>query len=309
MAKRLPERTVLVATAGDVLLDLRQPLPTPANDWLTARRKPGNWLDIGADDVIPKHFAMPARAVLDFFQLVFAPEMRRRSEEGRIDQDGFHMGQILQRPGGQTNEVRLNAEVQGMANVRAQRQVNANDPVYVRDLLGLEAFDLDPSELDAGHFTLFWVGIGWRAFFDFRSSRAKATSLLDHANEFLAAAKFSAELGYAKANVENLFNACELTAKAHLVLHPGRKLGKTHGNVHSAFNQWVRYGTADDRRFVKLYNRENDRRIPTRHHDADVVRPPSLVEIGFVEDQIGSLRRSLEHKVRSTTPRDAPPSP
>ena len=318
MKESAPNRRVLVATVGDLLTDLRQPMTPATRDWLAVRRRPGNWFDVSTDDEIPDDLGMSSHAILHFFQLVFAPELRRRIKQAQIDQSDFVlvMAQLLQGSPDQTKrakdatttsrrtpqplatKVRLNTEVRGMANVRAQRQVAADDPVYVDDSRGLDAFDLDPSDLDAGHFTLFWVGVGWRAFFDFRSSRAKATNLLADAGEFLAATRFSAEQGNAKANVENMFNACELAAKAHLILDPGRELGKTHDSVHSAFNQWARYGNADDRKFKELCNRESSRRTRTRHRGADVVDPPSLGEIGFLETRIDSLNQALKHKIR-----------
>ena len=295
-----PERRVLVATAGDLLFDLRRPITPRARDWLVPRQRSANWFDVSPDDEIPDDFGLPERAILHFFQLVFAPELRRRIEDGRIDESRFVLttAQLLQPPEDQPRQVRLNAEIRGMASLRAQRQVAADDPVRVGDLRGLRTFDVDPLELDAGHFTLFWLGFGWRAFFDFRSRRARATSTLDDASEFLAAARFSAKHNHSRANVENMFNACELTAKAHLLLEPDRKLGKRHGYWHSAFRQWARHGSADDQTLARLYDREFNRRTPTRHGGADVVDPPSLDEMAFLEARIAALKQALEHKVR-----------
>ena len=265
-------------------------------EWIAARERTGNWYDIAPSEQIPGEVTPQFRTILHMFQRAFAPEVRRRKAQGTID-DRFvlRMAQLLQREGRPT-EIRLNDEVRGIALTRVDRPVSPADPVYLNDLVGLEDFELDPSELDAGHFTLFGLDGDWRAVFDFRSGRAKAGDLLGVAAEFLAAARYSVEQGNGNAGVDNLFSACELVAKSHLILQPGRGRLRGHGTIKSALNLWSRYGNVDGQ-FTKLFNRLFDSRAAARYEAADVASP-SLDDIGLVEAEIRSLRRGVGHRIR-----------
>ena len=92
--------------------------------------------------------------ILQMFQFRFGPEIRKRLDEGRIDSFVLHVAQFVQRED-RPPQIRLNDEIRGEALVRANRDVSKGDTVYVRDLVGVEGFDLHPDERDAGHFTLF----------------------------------------------------------------------------------------------------------------------------------------------------------
>lgn len=228
-------------------------------DWLAERERAGNWYDIAPTDEIPCDVAPQFRTILHMFQLAFGPELRKHLAEGTID-DRFvlRMAQLLQ-------------------------------------FLGLEDFELDPSELDAGHFTLFWLDGQWRAVFDFRVGRAKAGNLLDAAAEFLAAARFSSEQRHARASTDNLFSASELAAKARLILVPGRRPLKRHKAAHSALNLWSRYGNVDAQ-FTKLFNRLCVSRRSARYEAAQVA-PPSQEDIALVEAEIVSLTKQVAHRM------------
>ena len=264
-------------------------------DWLAERERAGNWYDIAPTDEIPCDVAPQFRTILHMFQLAFGPELRKRLAEGTMD-DRFvlRMAQLLQRENS-PQEVRLNGEVRGIALTRVDRPVSQDDPVYMRDFLGLEDFELDPSELDAGHFTLFWLDGQWRAVFDFRVGRAKVDNLLDAAAEFLAAARFSSEQRHARASTDNLFSASELAAKARLILVPGRRPLKTHKAAHSALNLWSRYGNVDAQ-FTKLFNRLCVSRRSARYEAAQVA-PPSQEDIALVEAEIVSLMKQVAHRM------------
>ncbi|MYD88520.1 MAG: hypothetical protein F4Y14_21605, partial [Acidobacteria bacterium] len=177
-------------------------------DWIAARERTGNWYDIARSEQIPADVTPPFRTILHMFQLAFAPEVRRRRADGAIE-DGFvlRMAQLLQREG-RPREVRLNDEVRGTALTRVDRPVSPADPVYLADLVALEDFELDATELDAGHFTLFGVDGHWRAVFDFRSGRGKAGDLLAAAAEHGAAAQGSGEQGDGSVGGGPRFSAC-----------------------------------------------------------------------------------------------------
>ena len=271
-----------------------QNVSTETRAWLADRHRPGNWYDIDPAEEIPSDVGA-MRSILHMFQVAFGPEVRQRTEDGRIDRQFVLTTAQLLQPEDRPNVVRLNEEVRGMAAVRVSRPVLAGGAVNVADLRGLEDFDLDPSELDAGHFTVFWVGNGWRAIFDFRSGRGKAAGMLEAATEFLEAAKWSAQRGDARVSVDTLFSASELVAKTHLILRPGRSILKTHQSVSTAFNQWARLGNVG-RGFRELFNRMSNQRAAARYNAA-VVDLPSGEDLALLEAEISSLNRSIAHRI------------
>ena len=265
-----------------------------ARDWLAARHREGNWYDIAPTDEIPSCVVPEFRTILQMFQLRFGPEIRKRLDEGRIDSFVLHMAQFVQRED-RPPEIRLNDEIRGNAQVRANRDVSKGDTVNVRDLDGAEGFDLHPDERDAGHFTLFRTTNGdWRGFFDFRMWRSEAGKLLDAAAEFHAAAEFSCKNGRKRASVDNLFTACELISKAHLMLHhhPGIRASKKHTATHSAINRWSHIGNVD-KNFTELFNRLSKGRNAAKYDaDADIM-PPSHDDVVLVEAELDALARSI----------------
>ena len=273
-----------------------------ARDWVAARRRPGNWYDIAPTDEIPRTITPDFFVLLQMFQFRFAPEIRKRLAEGRID-DSFvlRMAQFVQRDN-TPPEVRLNEEIRGEAAVRANRDVREGDSVRLGDLDGVEEFDLKPDDMDAGHFTAFCATNGsWRGFFDFRMWRRLVGKLLEVADEFLAAARLARINGLKRASIDALFTACENTAKAHLILyhHPHLRSSKTHRVTHSAINRWSQLGNVD-KGFTTLFNRLFEKRNPARY-DTDIdIAPPSNDDFALVEAEIDALRDNVSGRVART---------
>ena len=263
------------------------------------RKRSGNWIDIAESDEIPSGIVGWERSVLHMFQLAFAPEIRKRLSAGELGHDFFLSAAQLIQPedGGKT--VRLNEEVRGLALVRASREVHNGEPAFVSDLRGLVSFDLEDDELDAAHFTIFWHGEGWVASFDFRAGRSKSADILAAAAEFLEAARVSAEKENARPSVDNLFSACELVSKAHLILfrNPATR-SKKHRAVKSAINQWGRYGNVDQD-FVQLFNQMSDARFPARYDVNAHVQMPSKSDFDIVEREIEQLSKSVAHRIET----------
>lgn len=153
------------------------------------------------------------------------------------------------------------------------------------------SFDLDEEELDAGHFTLFWTGNGWIATFDFRAGRAKSAAMLKAAGEFLEVARLASTHSHTRPSVDNLFSACELVSKAHLILHRNSaSQAKSHGPVQSAINAWRRLGNVNDA-FVNLFNRVSNTRSPARYDAKAEVSMPGPSDFQVVEDEIQQLMK------------------
>ena len=270
-----------------------------AREWVAARLQAGNWYDIAPTEEIPRSIKPDHFIVLQMFQFRFAPEIRKRLSEGRIDHSFvLRMAQFVQRDGAPP-EVRLNEEIRGEAAVRLKRAVPKGGNVYVEDLDGVEGFDLNPDEMDARHCTLFSTTNGqWRMFFDFRMWRREVGQLLDISAEFLAVAKVSVENGHNRSSVDALFTACEHVAKAHLILHHHSRLrsSKKHSATHSAINRWSHLGNVEEG-FAKLFNRLFDERNPAKY-DTDVeVTPPSDEDFALIEAEIQALRESIASRV------------
>ena len=277
-----------------------------AREWVAARLQAGNWYDIAPTEEIPRSIKPDLFIMLQMFQFRFAPEIRKRLSEGRID-DSFvlRMAQFVQRDDGPP-EVRLNQEIRGETAVRAKRAVSEGDDVQVEDLDGVEGFDLNPDEMDAGHCTLFRTTNGqWRMFFDFRMWRREVGQLLDISTEFLAVAKVSVQNGHNRSSVDALFTACEHVAKAHLILHHHSRLrsSKRHSATHSAINRWSLLGNVDED-FTKLFNRLFDKRNAAKYDTDAEAKPPSAEDFALVEAEVQTLRESIASRVAPTVLRE-----
>jgi len=157
----------------------------------------------------------------------------------------------------------------------------------------LVSFDVEESELDCGHFTMFWHGKGWSIAFDFRSSRAKSVQMLERAGQFLDASKFSADKGHASASVDNLFSSCELISKAMLILHRSPAVtAKTHGRVGSAINKWGKFGNVDAA-FLKIYNRMSQERTSARYDASTEVTTPTAHDFDIVGRELETLKNAV----------------
>lgn len=267
--------------------------------WLQQRRQSGNWVDIAEADEIPADIEGWYRTVLHMFQIAFAPEIRHRLSSKKLGKNFIlTAAQMLQsEEGGRI--IRLNEEVRGTALVRATRPIQAGETVFASDLRNFISFDLEEDDLNAGHFTMLWTGEEWIVTFDFRAGRAKCSDMLKMATQFLEAAKFSVEKGHARPSVDNLFSACELVSKAHLILYhrPGSK-AKTHAPVKSAINDWGRIGNVNTE-FVRLFNEVSNTRYPARYDASAQVELPSRSDFQIVEREIETLAK---HVARRVTP-------
>lgn len=275
-----------------------QTLSPETTRWLEDRRQPGNWLAIRPDDEIPADVPGWDRTILHMFQIAFAPEIFRRLASGALD-DTFVLfsAQLIQpEEGGQ--RIRFNHEVRGIPLVRLSRPVEKGESVLTSDMRDLVSFDVEEDELDSGHFTMFWHGSGWSISFDFRSGRAKSAQMIESSRQFLAAAQFSAGSGHAGPCVDNLFSACELLSKAHLILHQSRaSQAKSHKAVSTALNLWGRLGNVDGE-FLNLFNRMSNSRSVARYDAASEVALPSAEDFAVIERELQQLEAAVAHRTK-----------
>ena len=272
------------------------------HDWLQQRQKSGNWIDIAESEEIPASILGPERTLLDMFRIAFAPEIRRRLSAAQLGDGFFLTAAQLILPENRGRTVRLNDEVRGLALVRASRTVHTGESVFLSDFRDLVSFDLADDELDAAHFTILWHGEGWAAHFDFRAGRAKSVDMLAAASQFLEAAKAASSKRHERPSVDNLFSACELVSKAHLILHrnPATQ-SKKHRAVKSAINNWVRFGNVSQD-FVMLFNQMSGARAPARYDVGAQVQLPAQSDFKIVEQEIEHLTKSVAHRIDTGSP-------
>ena len=263
--------------------------PQTSCEWLQQRQRHGNWIDVSETDEIPPEIEGWYRPVIHMFQIAFAPEIRQRFSAEMLDHTFFLTAAQMIQPENGRRIIRLNEEVRGTVLVRANRPIQKGEPVLVSDMQNFVSFDLDEKELDAGHFTLFWAENGWVTTFDFRAGRAKSVAMFKAAREFLEVAKLAATHGHTRPSVDNLFSACELVSKAHLILHrSSASRAKSHGRVQSAINAWRRLGNINNE-FVHLFNRVSNTRSPARYDANAEVEMPSLSDFEVVEGEIQQM--------------------
>lgn len=272
--------------------------------WLNERRRPGNWIAIGASDDIPTDIIGWSRTFLHMFQLAFAPEIERRINAGALDQNFYlYAAQYLVHDERKT-VVRLNQEVRGIAIAEANATSAAEGKVLISDIERIVSFDVEEAELDCGHFTMYWTKTGWNVCFNFLTFRAKSIQIISAARQFLSAARIAATAALVRPSIDNLFSACELFSKARLILHDSRaSKAKTHGSIGSAINAWGRLGNVNED-FLKLYNRMAQARAPARYDAAAMPALPTEADFLLLEQELDRLERQIAHRTH-----DALPSP
>ena len=270
-----------------------------SSQWLKERQGPGNWIDVAESEDIPDDIDGWYITIIHMFQIAFAPEIRQRLSDGMLDETFFLTAAQMIQPEAGDRVIRLNEEVRGIAHVRATRPVQKGEQVLVSDMRNFVGFDLVEEELDAGHFTLFWTGNGWIATFDLRAGRAKSAAMLKAAGEFLEVARLASTYGHTRPSVDNLFSACELVSKAHLILHHNSaSRAKSHGPVQSAINAWRRLGNVNDA-FVHLFNCVSNTRSPARYDAKAEVSMPAQSDFKVVEDEIQQLMKLVSPRTRT----------
>ena len=219
----------------------------------------------------------------------WAPEIERRKNTGKIDSTfQMRMAQALFPPNG-GEVVRFNDEVRGIAHVRVSHPVEKGGKVYEHDLDGLESFDLVEEDFDNGHFTMIKGKSRCFVSFNFMNSRKRCAQLLKSSRDFLEVARFSTHQGKSSPAIDNLFSACELVSKAHLILHSMLKYSvKKHKPIHSGINKWRHLGNVDAD-FVELYNWLAERRPRCRYEGDRIEITQPDAKFALVEAEIARL--------------------
>lgn len=236
--------------------------------------------------VPPDSEALGQAVMKNVFEIWFTPEIERRRAAGLIGDDFVLMFAQALFPEDGPNEIRLNDEVRGIMMVESQRDATLGEQALMSDLEGIRSFELAEEEMDCGHFTVVRRGASnnWMISFNALAGRKKAAGFVKLAGEFLFTSKAAAAGGHVGPAIDNLFSACELLAKAELIMHRfDAAKSKKHGAIHSAINQWGRLGNVHPQ-FVRTMNRMGNLRSAARYEGtADVQHLPTAEEVEAVE--------------------------
>jgi hypothetical protein len=232
------------------------------------------------------------QALIQAFHLWFNPELRSRVTAGNlITPFELQSAQVLFKAG-QSPEVRFNNEVSGALEVKVAKAVNAGDPVYNSDIAEIHRFELDAADADAGHFTIFKLEGGWRAFFDFQRNKRSAADLVGLAEQFAIIAELAMERGFQGPFVDTLFSAAELLAKARLMTAAAEDEIKTHRTVGARLNRWGKLGNVD-KQFLVLFNELSRLREPARYRGiSPVLKTDNPLQL--IHCEISALRERLK---------------
>jgi uncharacterized protein (UPF0332 family) len=188
------------------------------------------------------------KVLQQFMDLFILPEIKKREQAGAL-QTPFTLtaAQIVFFPDGPKPQVRLNCEIKAIGRMKLKAGVakKAGEPILENEVEGLENIELsDESEADCGHATLVQLHGHWTIAFDFRYNKGLAKKHIATAYQFLEAAKFSSGQENWSAFVDNLFNCCELLAKATLLFLPDPKFVNktTHKLIQMRFNRFADIG-------------------------------------------------------------------
>lgn len=236
-------------------------------------------------------------ALSECMRLWFTPEFERRVAAGRIAPDTQIVAAQAVFGKGQTI-IRFNDEIRGQGFARARRAVQEGEHVQHGDLSSVETWELAPDEINFGHVSIFYTGDGWRCFFNFLQDRAQADALAVRAERFLKAARHAHENGWHDVAADTLFSACELLAKAELIVHMLKGSDKkTHKSVGISINEWGKLGNVEAN-FLKVFNKLSNLRNQARYEVSELSRlKQPAKDFDTVAAQIEAVRDLCAHRV------------
>lgn len=201
------------------------------------------------------------------------PEIERRRGVGTWPEvELVSHFQVLFHESGQV-EIRLNEEIGGMAEVRATRDVKADETITTNDFDQVSKYI--PREEDAGipHVTAFSHRDGWSLIFKFAGGHPSGQDHLVRGREFMETARKALTAGHLGPFLDNAFSATELLAKAELLAcRPTVDLvlnSKRHGSVATPYHAWAKLGNTEGR-FAALLKTLTDLRGSARYLQRDL---------------------------------------
>lgn len=196
------------------------------------------------------------------------PEIERRRSAGKLGHSfELYGAQVIFPADGWEVEVRLNEEVRAVAQVRAARAIERGQAVTHDDIDEIEDIELTEQDPDSGHVTIILRPAGgWAISADLRRNATRIADHADAAREFIDAAAWSHDNNKSRPFIENIIAACELMARAFLIVRPDPTLlsAKSHNVVTTRFNLASQAGDVDPSH-ARLLNQAWQLRRPARY--------------------------------------------
>jgi uncharacterized protein (UPF0332 family) len=243
---------------------------------------------------------VPQQVLLkQLFDLFIIPEIENRKANGKLADAFILLGaQIIFYADGKKNEVRINSEVQAIADVKLKNGISKQKDENIRydeieDIKGIRLTDED--DPDCGHVTLVRMGNTWNIAFDFRYNKSLAKKHIDTADQFYEAAEFSLSKKNLASCLDNLFSAAELASKAVLLLMPDPKFRKkaTHGMIQQRYNEYAKLGNVEPD-YRDSFNKLSSLRARARYLQG---------EIPITEEEIRTLCENVKKMILDATER------
>lgn len=233
------------------------------------------------------------------FELWVEPELTRRGDLVRTD---VRRALVLMESTGPV--VRLNEEFDVVAQARSTRAIAAGEEVTRADfdeIRWAEPLGVDPN---VGWILYMVVGSDAYITFDFRQNLARATEMLQRAQEFLELAEDGLEKKRLGPAIDNALSAAELTIRAqvHLIDTPTKE---SHRQRLNFWAEWVRLGNAPAH-LADTFARLTDERGRARYADA-----PLTIDARELQQLLDEVRDMIEvasGAAARRTERSAPPS-
>ncbi len=238
------------------------------------------------------------RLLDQFLELFVLPELRKRKEEGKLE-DSFSLrgAQIIFYSDGRKPQIRINSEVKVLAYAKLKSGIfkNKGEPIYDTEIEDLNRFQLTgEDDPDCGHATIVKIGDRWIIAFDFRYNKALAKKHIETAKQFYESAAFSLKRENCASCLDNLFSAAELASKAVLLLIPDPKFKRkaTHGGISLRYNKFADLGNVEPK-FREALNRLSSLRARARYH----------CDVAILEKDLQSLLETVKEMITDATER------
>ena len=236
-----------------------------------------------------------------FMELFVMPEIERRQDVGELEKPlDLRAAQIVFFPDSRKNQVRINSEIKGLAEVKLKPGISkeAHEDVFEHELESMKFVELsEEDDPDCGHATLLRIGNRWSITFDFRYNKALSRKHIEAAEQFYGAAQYSLEHKGWSAFIDNLFSAAELLARSVLLSNPDPEFREktSHKMIKSRYNQWFQLGDLDASH-REAFNKLSDLRGGARYlrGDSSISESDAQRLLDTVGDMMDDARRRAD---------------
>lgn len=234
--------------------------------------------------------------------LFINPELESRYMKKTFERPyPYSIAQVIFSPDGKRTEVRFDAEASAKIFIQLKEVAAPDrDQVYAYgDIEAIMDVEFDRTIYpDHAHATFFRQGDQfWHALYDLRFNKDLSARHLANARMFFMVAEDAQRRQHWPPFIDNLYSACELTARATLLAIPDKEFRDkaTHKAIKSKFNLFFIRGEVPEKHqaaFNKLYAlRDNARYM---RGPSDITEQDAVHLLGAVKEMIEQAEVQLE---------------